>query len=184
MSERFRNLKNYLKPKNPSLAVIAQLESSSGKFRNHPVVNSGVQKGTRAVSSYGLMPRTLYDLAQKNPDFQKSQLGQQILETGGDPEAINKLTADTTNDDEAAAALWNSQQQKLSKVVPPELLDDASVYAHRRGVTGAIKQYQSGKPFDEDPYVQNYKKRRKPDYDETQDVDAAPVSYDDTDPTE
>lgn len=165
MGDKFRKLKNYLRPGNDSLAIIAQLESSNGKFRNHPVVNSGIQRGTRAISSYGLMPNTVYEMAQKYKPFRDSPLGKQILQTQGNPEAINQITADSMNDDEAANALWQYQQAHLAKVIPQDKLEEASVYAHRRGVSGALNHFKEGRPFDEDPYVQSYKQKKASRFD-------------------
>lgn len=139
-----------------ALKRLAMLESSGGKFRQHPVVESGIQQGTRAVSSYGLMPNTLFELAQKDRHFQHTPAGQQILQTGGDPEQINQVTSDPKQDDVAAQALWDYNQKRLGKYIPPEKLEEAGVYAHRRGVSGAINAYTQGKSLQDDPYVKQY----------------------------
>lgn len=150
-----------LEAKRRALMKLAQMESSGGKFREHPIVNDGVQAGTRSISSYGLMPNTVYEMAQHDKSFQSSPLGQQVLQTSGDPDQINKITEDPNNDQAAADALWEYNQRRLQKYVPPEQLENAGVFAHRRGVSGAINAYTEGKNLEDDPYVKEY--RSQPD---------------------
>lgn len=140
-----------------ALQRLSMLESSGGKFREAPTVDQGVQAGTHAVSSYGLMPNTVYEMAQKDKQFQSTPVGQQILQTGGDPSQINQVTADPTKDQTTAAALWDYEQKRLGKYIPPDQLEDAGVYAHRRGVSGAINAYLNGQNLEDDPYVKQYR---------------------------
>lgn len=49
--------------------AIAQLESSNGRNTNHPMVNHGVNKGTKAIGTYALMPATVDELTKKKSDL-------------------------------------------------------------------------------------------------------------------
>jgi hypothetical protein len=77
----------------PPAEILAHLESSSHTDRVHPIVNKGVNKGTRSISSYGLMPIDVLETAHKHAPFKNSDLGKQILtsKTFGD---INHITTD------------------------------------------------------------------------------------------
>jgi antitoxin component of RelBE/YafQ-DinJ toxin-antitoxin module len=45
--------------------LISYLESSSGKQTDHPMVTSGIQKNTKAIGEYGLMPNTAIQMAKE-----------------------------------------------------------------------------------------------------------------------
>lgn len=138
------------------LKVLAQLESSGGKNKIHNMQTSGLHKGTRAVSSYGLMPNTVAEFVRRNKQFQTTPTGQEVLKALDNPEAINKITEQQEHDDAIMRALVEEQNARLQKHIPedadPELLN---VYAHRRGVAGAIKAAKDGS-YKEDPYVRKY----------------------------
>jgi hypothetical protein len=136
---------------------LSQIESSGGQFRDHPVNESGIQSGTKAVSSYGLMPNTVYEFAKRNKEFQVTPEGKRILETRGDPNAINNITRDPVVDHSVMQRLLLEQNQRLAPhyqntEVTPEM---ANVLANRRGVSGAIKSIQSG-AYKSDPYLQRF----------------------------
>jgi hypothetical protein len=147
------------KPFDPTevMGALSTMESSGGQNRNHPTVESGVQSGTHAVSSYGLMPNTIYELANRNKDFQGTPEGQAILETNGNPEQINKLTQDPQVDNLVMKHLLLDQDKRLAPIYEGSEVDPdvASVLAHRRGVAGAIKAIRNNSAL-KDPYVQRY----------------------------
>lgn len=141
-------------------AVLAEMESSGGKHREHPMVTAGVNKGTRAVSSYGLMPNTVFEFTKRNKAFQQTPIGQAILATNGDPEGINSITQDEESDSLIHSSLIDEQNKRIA----PHMAEDddaelANVFAHRRGVSGAINSLKD-KKYLNDPYVQDYKAKR------------------------
>jgi len=142
------------------LEVLAHLESSGGKNKLHAPQTSGIHKGTRAVSSYGLMPNTVKEFTLRNKEFQKTPTGQLILQNIDNPEAINKITEQQEHDDAIMSALLNEQRNRISKYADesddPELLN---VFAHRRGVSGAIKAAKDDSYY-EDPYVKAYQEEK------------------------
>jgi len=139
------------------LPGLSEIESSGGKFREHDVNKSGLQKGTRAVSSYGLMPNTVYEYTKRDKEFQKTPQGQAILSSNGDPESINEITRDVNNDDVIMKSLLAEQNKRLNPHSSQYGVDAevANVLANRRGVAGAIKSMRDGS-YKEDPYVIKY----------------------------
>ncbi len=52
------------------LKIIRQIESSGGKNINHPMVHHGVNKGTKAIGEYALMPATVDELVKRKVEYQ------------------------------------------------------------------------------------------------------------------
>lgn len=138
------------------LKVLAQLESSGGTKKVHDLQTSGIHKGTRAVSSYGLMPNTVAEFVKRNKQFQSTPTGQKLLQVLENPEEINKITEQQEHDDAVMRALVEEQRERLRKSAPKEVDEELlNVYAHRRGVGGAIKAAKDG-TYQNDPYVKAY----------------------------
>ena len=55
------------------LSAIAKIESNNGRNINHPMVNTGINKGTHAIGTYALMPATVDELIKKRSEY--SDLG-------------------------------------------------------------------------------------------------------------
>lgn len=156
------------------MQYIAAVESSGGKFRDHPYVNSGVQQGTHAISSYGIMPTTAYEMVQRNKPFQATPVGQQLLNTQGDPNEINRVTADTHNDSDIMGALIDDSSKRLAPYITRDDSPEAALlYAHRRGVPAAVQSLQEGKMgYMDDPYVKPYLDQYPPSSDDDDDKKA------------
>lgn len=139
--------------------ILAHLESNNHQQRDHPVVNTGVNKGTQAISSYGLMPIDVLETAQKHKPFKESDIGKKILDAKSLKD-INNITQDQNKDDEILNHVWNYKQSRLiaNHVVTPEQLELMGVMAHRRGITGALKAFNEGglDAVKNDPYVKKY----------------------------
>lgn len=142
--------------------VISQIESSGGKFREHPEVKVGIHAGTKAHSSYGLMPRLMQELAQKKKDFAQTPTGLKILASGS-PEEVSNITADKKHDDEAMRHLWEYNQSRIKKFAPKGAdLELLGAYAHRRGIKGTYDALQNGglEAIHKDPYVSKFQQLR------------------------
>lgn len=143
------------------LQILSQLESSGGKNKIHAMQNSGIHKGTRSVSSYGLMPNTVSEFVKRNKAFSTTPVGQQIIKSMGNPEAINAITEDQNNDDAIMRALLQEQDERLKKAAPPDADEELlNVFAHRKGVSGAIKAAKDGS-YKNDPYVKAYQQEKE-----------------------
>ena len=151
----------------PQLEAVAQIESSGHKFRDHPIVNAGIHKGTKAVSSYGVMPLGVYELATKNKVFASTPTGQEILKAGADDPYANwahiaEVTRNQQHDNTAAAHLWNYQRERVSKFAKPEHdVDAITAYAHRRGIGAAYSLMQKPDGYQtimNDPYTVKFLK--------------------------
>lgn len=142
------------------LQILSHLESSGGKNKVHKLQKTGLHKNTRAVSSYGLMPNTVIEFVKRNKDFQSTPTGQALLNIINNPEEINKITQQQKHDDAIMSALIQEQNKRLQphldETDDPELLN---VYAHRRGVSGAINAAKDDS-YKSDPYVKAYKEEK------------------------
>lgn len=139
------------------LKHLADIESSGHKNRVHALQTGGIHAGTRAVSSYGLMPATLKEIATKHKPLRNSELGQQIL-AAKTPEEINKITYHQPHDDALAKHAWEYTQSRLLKNAPgvdKQQLENLTVYAHRNGINAALKAHKTG-TVTSHPYVQKY----------------------------
>jgi hypothetical protein len=149
----------------PQIEAIAQIESSGHKFREHDLVTAGIHKGTRSLSSYGIMPLSIHFLAEKVKEFQNTPVGKEIIEAGGkDPKAnwmkIAEITKRHTKDHEAMANLWHYQTKRVASFAAPEHnIQALTAYAHRRGIRGTydlLKEKDGYSKLLKDPYVQKF----------------------------
>lgn len=149
----------------PHLQRIAFMESSGGKNREHNMVQSGIHKGTKSVSSYGLMPLYVKEAAEKYKPLKNSFAGK-LISSMSSPEDVNNLTRDVNFDNHVAKHIWNYNESRLGKFTSdPEHLELLGVAAHRRGVTGAASTYAKGgiEAILNDPYVQKYQQLKDED---------------------
>lgn len=69
--------------------ILSLLESSGGRDLAHKEVTEGPQAGTTAIGEYGMMPRTIQNLARNNP--QKTELDK-IIESAN-PKMVEEILA-------------------------------------------------------------------------------------------
>jgi hypothetical protein len=127
------------------LGVIAQLESSSGKNLNHPVVESGMHKGHRASGRYGLMPLTVRDLVSKNRPL-REKYG--YLLSLSHYEVTEEINTNKEMDKDIALFFW----KQLRKAFGPR----RSAYAWYFGPAKAKTVEQS--QMEQTPYVVKFTK--------------------------
>ena len=98
------------------LKKIGMLESSGGVNTNHPVIKSGEQAGDAALGTYGLMPNTMKEMANRYPSETTKGQSKEDLTINAlvDPKFANTM-AGTMADylknkrgltDEEAAVAW------------------------------------------------------------------------------
>lgn len=132
--------------------AVAAIESSGHTQRIHNMVPSGVHKGTRAVSSYGLMPTTLVVVAQKYKPFKASKEGRFILHAADTHDSkehlgkiINNFTENQSADNAAMRHVW---EYKKSRITPHLTSLDhqlpVTALSHNIGINGALRFYKEG----------------------------------------
>jgi hypothetical protein len=111
------------------LDIISHIESSGGKNFDHPEITSGVQAGTKAIGTYGLMPRTVQEIVKRTGvdraiASEPPEVMKQILEQDPEREAqLANLLAERVlqrqKDLEKAAYSWftghNLSPQEVEK---------------------------------------------------------------------
>ena len=73
---------------------IAQLESSGGENTDHPEVKSGLQKGSTAIGTYGLMPNTIREILNRKRLANQLQPADQELMKMNDDQIREKVSSD------------------------------------------------------------------------------------------
>jgi hypothetical protein len=147
--------------------AIAAVDSNGRRNRLGEVLTDSKHKGTRSVSSYGLKPIDIYDLAVNNKDLRESDLGKTILHLRShfkNPEdfgrAVNKLTSEPGIDDLLMQHHMESLMQRLKRYgggdIDPKKKFEALVFAHKYGpfVAGiAVKLNKDINSVDRSGYV-------------------------------
>lgn len=120
----------------PTIACrIKWVESSGGTRRYHPWIKRGVNRGTRAVSSYGMMPLTVKELLSTG--FKNTKTGK-LVAKAKTPAEINRITEDEYHDDVAFQWHWKTMYYRIKKMTTTLTLETA-LLAHYAGVTGAMR---------------------------------------------
>lgn len=145
-----------------ALKHLAVMESTNHTYRVHPVVKAGIHKNTQSISSYGLMPKYIQEVAKKYLPLSQSSWGTHILKAST-PQDVSKITEDQQADTEIASHIWNYNQSRISHNLP-SLSDEekelVTVLSHRRGINSALETYKINgiEGVKKDPYVTKYLK--------------------------
>lgn len=133
--------------------AFAAIESGGHRNRTHAYIDNpkSAHYGTRAVSSYGIMPVRATDLAERYPEIKNTPLGQQLIDIKNKyyvnnrekfGEEVNKLTNDRYVDD----FLMEFHMKDIDKSVRSlgyrpgtELYQHAMEFAHLYG-SGALEK--------------------------------------------
>lgn len=132
--------------------LLSLLETSGGTQMDHNPVDEGMHAGTSAIGEYGMMPKTIQDLAKSNP--QKTELDKIIQ--GADPTSVDeilqsnpdkynqyanqmsdKVAAKSKGDAEDAAMRWLAGQNSSSRRI-------ASVSDDNPGRVAKIDDFMKG----------------------------------------
>jgi hypothetical protein len=141
---------------NNFLQKIGYIESNNGKNINHPVISFGVNKGERAIGTYGLTPNTVDDMLSRmrsegsiTPELSDLQNldhneMRQVLEQRPDLQkqiaerlAQHVLTRQGGNQ-EAAAYSWNAGHNLPPQRITPDKLDNSSYVQKFRGLQNVV----------------------------------------------
>lgn len=136
------------------LDAIKNIESSNGKNLNHAEVVHGVNNGTKAIGSYGLMPITIVETAQKNPHIKKlyPQLG--TLDPKMDQEKISQMVLGNKKmEEQLVNAHWHRLLNRFGND------HEKAAYAWYNGITHTLDA--SPEDIKKHPYVQKFNKYKK-----------------------
>lgn len=98
------------------LNVIRQIESSGGLNTNHPVMQQGIHKGEAAIGQYGLMPKTIQELAKRAGEsdlaaIDSAEIPAMVKSNPGMEDRLARQLAERVlarqSDPEKAAYSWN-----------------------------------------------------------------------------
>lgn len=92
--------------KNAFMDATHEIESASGKNKNHKTMESGMHEGHRAVGNYGFMPKTIKEMAKRMGD-----------KAPGDLKALNEVQ------DEQEMADLVAQDPELEQAIADKLYD-------------------------------------------------------------
>jgi hypothetical protein len=126
--------------------LIGCQESTCGENTDHALVTTGVNAGTASRSAYGLMPLTIYELAQKHRPLKNSPLGKRILDTKGDWEKINEIVEGNRDiDKELFDHHIDYGKERVSKFSNnPEEYPTLIGVANKAGYAGTRQLYAKG----------------------------------------
>lgn len=127
------------------LDVIGQMESSGGQnFQHRPIVG-GIQSGTSAMGTYGLMPNTVQEMAHRAPS--------------SDITALSQLPPDQMKQNiETNPALENQVAQQLAQhVLNREGNEDKAAYAWHMGHNLGPQQIEQ-RGYLDNPYVREFQR--------------------------
>lgn len=106
------------------LEKISHLESSGGQNVDHKEMNDGIHKGTSAVGSYGIMPKTAQDIDRQSGNTELKDMSPEAIQAKLEAEPdLAKRLAETMaskllrkNDEETASYKWlHGQYSKPSE---------------------------------------------------------------------
>lgn len=125
------------------LQILKNIESSNGQNINHPIIRSGLDKGTHAMGNWGLTSSTINDVVKHNPQYQNLQQQnpdekRQFIENNPVDEynianqLVNRLQTRYANDPDKIAYSWNHGTYINPEKITQELEDqDAYVQKFR-----------------------------------------------------
>lgn len=136
------------------LKIIGMIESSGGKYFGHSPMTTGIQAGTTAIGTYGLMPRTIREVARRRGEaLTPEELAVSRL---GPAEMKAKMEAEPGLGSERAYA-----EQLANYVLEKQQGDpEKAAYAWFKGHNLPPKEVEK-RGYEEHPYVQKYKKFRE-----------------------
>lgn len=146
------------------LETISQLESSGRKDVEHPILSTGIHKGTSAIGEFGLMPSTIREIAKRIKNKDES-LGLSPV-FSGDPE-LERYADDKVSDDELTNTVKSNPElaRRTAKYLKEYLKnkhlsnEDKMAYGWFMGHNIPSSEITEDK-LESSPYVSKFKKLR------------------------
>lgn len=129
------------------LQAIAHVESSGGKNIDHPTVTYGINKGTKAIGLYGIMPITIKETIHRTPHLKNKYGHLMHLDPVKDHDYLHGVIL---SNPELYYDIAKSHYNYLKRVFNGD--EKKMAYAWHHGVTGTMKATIS--QIDSHPYVQ------------------------------
>lgn len=127
------------------LSRIGQLESSDGQNFNHTSIQNGIQAGTTAMGTYGLMPNTVQEIAHRAPSSVISPIA------ALPPDQMKEAIESNPEVEQQIA------HQLAQHVLRRQDNDEKAAYAWHMGHNLSPEQVQQ-RDYLNDPYVRRYQK--------------------------
>lgn len=138
----------------PDLDAIKFIESTNGKNTAHRRITSGLNAGTSAIGSYGLMPIMVSEIVQKNPAIAAEHPDLQDLDPVKDEAKMRKIVTERPGlENKLAHAHWSRLMNKFNGE------PNKAAYAWMYGITGTMNA--TPHQIKSDPYVQKFNKAKK-----------------------
>lgn len=135
--------------KDKTLRAISSVESGNNPDAKHHLMSVGLNKGTRALGSYGLMPLTIKETIKKDPELNK-RYGHIV---GLNGELFNAVVKDEPQlEHKVASKLYDNLAQKFGH--HPERIG----HAWFNGVSGTVNALKQGKDLNRHWHVKKIMK--------------------------
>lgn len=128
---------------------ISGVESGFGQNLNHPLVESGIHAGDRAIGEYALMPNTIQEFANRMGDEQIAQLPKEQYQDyfKSHPDEYNKIANygldyvfdKFQHDPEKAAFAWNQGHNLSPERITPQKLERSPYIRKFRSISTKLK---------------------------------------------
>lgn len=138
----------------PGLKYIEMIESSGGKNLKHPLVNSGLNAGTRAIGKYGIMPLQALETVKKDPVLARKYSDFLQLDHVKDHDKIHHAVLNSPDmETEIANSHWKRLHDRFDG-------NEAKMaHAWFNGVSGTLQKPQED--IINHDYVKKYKRYKK-----------------------
>jgi len=127
---------------------ISGVESNFGTNLNHPLIQSGIQAGDKAIGQYALMPNTIQEFAGRMGNKKLKDMPKELYPDyfKKNPKEYDEMAdygmdfvLDKFKDPEAAAFAWNQGHNLDPNTITPEKLEKSDYIRKFRNIKDRIK---------------------------------------------
>lgn len=157
------------------LNTLREKESSGGKDFNHPVIKSGMHKGTSAIGNFGLMPRTTQDFLMREKKIRGKVLPEDLNEIANldpnDVEAMNQLKLKLEQDPD--------KERRIARMLAETVLkkhagdEERAAWGWKMG-TSTPSDKITDDTLNKEEYIQAYRKNKPKFFQPEKDIASTP----------
>lgn len=127
---------------------ISGVESNFGKNLNHPLVETGLQAGDRAIGKYAMMPNTIQEFAGRMGNSELAGIPKELYQDyfQKNPKAYDQIAdygmnfvLDKFHDPESAAYAWNQGHNLDPSTITPYKLAKSDYIRKFRNIKDRLK---------------------------------------------